>query len=107
MERVHRHLLPSLLDNPSWQAVREELWREVQTDHNQSLRTAIVNYVLMDAQELARLKIASFPRAFPQQVIRAPIPWHESFAKAKEAQSQQLFIANMVMQQLQKLWHDK
>ncbi len=107
VERVHCRLHPSLLNNPDWLGVREELWREVEADHFHSLRTAIVDYILMDPGELARLKIASIPRAFPMQTVRAPIPWHDSFGQAKEAQSQQLFATNTVMQQLQKLWHDK
>ncbi len=106
-EQVQRRLPPSLLGNPDWQGVREGLWREVRADHNHSLRKAIVDYVLMDSGELARLKIASVPRDFTQEIIRAPIPWHESLKRAREAQSLQLFTTNVVMQQLQELWHDK
>lgn len=41
------------------------------------------------------------------RTIRAPVPWHDSFAKAWEMQNAQLFITNTVMKELRNLWDTK
>lgn len=40
-------------------------------------------------------------------MIRAPIPWHDSFVEAKRAIEAKLFITNPVMLDLQRLWVEK
>lgn len=107
MEEIYRHLAPKLLQNPDWQPLKDQLVEEVQQNYQLSLQKAIVDYILRDSNELKRLKIASVPRVFPQKTIRAPVPWHDSFRQAFDAQSQQLFITNRIMSELQLLWENK
>jgi len=107
MDNVRAKLLPKLLENPDWKTLRTELQVEIHNDYSLSLRKAIIDYVLKDQGELQRLKIGSIPKSHPQRSIRAPVPWNDSMRVAKEAQTQQLFISNTVMTQLQNLWHNK
>ncbi|MBN3303948.1 DYH3 protein, partial [Amia calva] len=63
-----------------------------------------VDYVLIDPGEKARLFIASTPRPFPHRVVRAPVPWSESYRAAHSWNTQHLFTVNSMMLQLQELW---
>lgn len=107
MARVHALLLPELVHNPEWAGLRQLLHEEIQQDYVHSLQKAIVDYVLMDSSEMARLKIVSVPQGFPHRTVRAPIPWHPSLSAAREAQTAQLFTTNRVMAELQQLWQNK
>ena len=107
VENIHHHLPPGLLQNPEWQSLRADLLEEVQENYQLSLQKAIVDYVLRDSSELKRLRIASVPRVFPLKMIRAPGPWHDSMREAFDAQSQQLFITNRIMSELQLLWENR
>ncbi len=106
-ESVNSYLHPKLLHNPSWKGLREELWDEIQGDYNQSWKKAVVDYILMDSSEMDRLSINSIPHSFRKRVIRAPVPWHDNFSLCREAQTQQLFITNKIMSELQLLWWNK
>ena len=107
IENIYHHLSPRLLQNPAWQPLREDLVEEVHQNYQLSLQKAIVDYILRDANELKRLKIVSVPRVFPQKIIRAPVPWHDSLREAFDSQTEQLFITNRIMSELQLLWENK
>ncbi|XP_065898705.1 dynein axonemal heavy chain 3-like isoform X2 [Dysidea avara] len=107
MPNVKRHIMPHLLSNPDYAPLRADLSEEVGEDYQFSMRKAIVDYVLKDPAELTRLKINSVPQPFPRKTIRAPVPWHDSFTSAWEAQNTQLFITNAVMKELRNLWDTK
>lgn len=107
MIQVHSKLLQKLLDNPDWKSLRDALHQEIIDDYNLSLKKAIIDYILKDTAEMKRLRIGSLPSALPQRAVRAPVPWGESFRSAKEAQNEQLFISNVVLTDLQNLWHKK
>lgn len=107
MDNVNSRILPKLLKNPDWKELREMLWMEIKEDYKRSWQKSIVDYVLMDSSEKERLKIGSFPRAFSQRIIRAPVPWHDSFHQSKAAQVLQLFTTNRVMAELHVLWCNK
>lgn len=104
---VHSRILPKLLNNPDWRELSGRLWAEVEEDYRKSWQKSIVDYVLMDSSERDRLMIESYPHAFPQRIIRAPMPWHGSFVQSKEAQTLQLFITNRIMTELHTLWQTK
>lgn len=107
MAKVHGRLTERLLRNPEWAGLRAELHKEAELDYQYSLRKAIVDYILQDSAEMARLRIAAVPQAFPRRTLRAPIPWHSCMEQVREAQSHQLFTTNTTMRQLQQLWHSK
>ena len=74
-------------------------------DYKHSLRKSIVDYVLKDRSELARLRIPVVPNAYTPRVVRAPIPWHSTWCEVQDMQAQQLFTTSSVMRGLQELWH--
>ena len=106
-ENVNSYLHPKLLQNSSWKGLRDELWVEIQEDYELSWQKAVVDYILMDSTEMDRLRIKSIPHSFRKRVIRAPVPWHDNFSLCRETQTQQLFITNKIMSELQLLWWNK
>ena len=64
-----------------------------------------VDYILMDHDERRRLHITWTPTPYPQRVIRAPIPWHDSYQLSKDRTNMHLFITNPMMLELQRLWY--
>ena len=67
MSRFYTWLPPKLAFNPDFGALREKLEQEVLEDYQDSLRKAIVDYILMDSGEKRRLRISSIPQAFPRR----------------------------------------
>lgn len=67
MSRFYTWLPPKLANNPDFSALRESLEHEVLTDYQNSLRKAIVDYILMDTGEKRRLRIAAIPQTFPRR----------------------------------------
>ncbi|XP_030626002.1 dynein heavy chain 3, axonemal [Chanos chanos] len=85
----------------------ENLLEEVQFDYSFSLRKSIVDYILLDPQERERLFISRIPQQFPQHVIRAPVPWAESYQSARTWHMQHLHTISPMMRHLQNLWIDR
>ena len=107
IQNIRRRLPSNILQNSDRQPLRESLLEEVRQNYQLSIQKAIVDYILRDSTELKRLKIGAVPRVFPQKIIRAPIPWHDTMRLAFDAQAQQLFVTNRIMSELQTLWQNK
>ncbi|KAK2870454.1 hypothetical protein Q8A67_024846 [Cirrhinus molitorella] len=99
-------LLPSCFqgDERKIQKMREDLLEEVQRDYEFSLRKNIVDYILLDPAERERLSISAVPQPFPSRVIRAPVPWSESYREAHIWQTENLYTVNPMMLHVQDLW---
>ena len=41
------------------------------------------------------------------RIIRAPVPWHESYKQIKEYTEAHLFVTNHMMLELQNIWFDQ
>ena len=65
-----------LVNDPAMEPFIEELTAEVADGYNSSQRLSILNYILEDPAERARLRIANVPTPFACSTIRAPVPWH-------------------------------
>ena len=76
-------------------------------DYKHSLQQSIVDYILQDRSEQERLRISALPVAHCPRVVRAPIPWHDTWCEVQSMQAQQLFTTSSVMRGLQELWHSK
>ena len=66
-----------------------------------------VDYILKDPEEKTRLHITAIPRAFPQRIIRAPVPWHDTYQQMKEFNEMHLFTTNPMMLELQNIWFNE
>lgn len=64
MHKFYCRIPTKLALNPDLSALREKLENEIHDDYQNSLRKAIVDYILMDPQEKQRLRINSVPRYF-------------------------------------------
>ncbi|GCC38553.1 hypothetical protein chiPu_0017068 [Chiloscyllium punctatum] len=107
IDRIEQLLPKDLRGVPNLQELHLELLEEVHNDYDISLRKAIVNYILKDPSERMRLFVSSVPRPFPHRVIRAPVPWHSAYHKAKTWNESHLFIVNPMMTLLQDFWYTK
>nr|XP_006820578.1 PREDICTED: dynein heavy chain 3, axonemal-like [Saccoglossus kowalevskii] len=107
MEHVRSRLPHKIKDNPELEGMRKDLVSEIDSDFDFSLRKSIVDYILKDANEKKRLHIDWIPRSFPWRTIRAPVPWHQSYAESKGLNETHLFITNPIMLELQNLWHNR
>ncbi|PAA63386.1 hypothetical protein BOX15_Mlig017039g2 [Macrostomum lignano] len=85
----------------------EELANEADADYELAMRKAILDYILVDGDERERLFIQHTPQPYPQRIIRAPVPWHNSYRRAKEQQERHLFTTNPIMLELQRIWFDE
>ncbi|XP_060776842.1 dynein axonemal heavy chain 3 [Neoarius graeffei] len=82
----------------------QNLLEEVKSDFNFSGRKIIVEYILRDERQRERLSISSIPRPFPRRVIRAPVPWSDTYKTNHSWCQQNLYTVNPIMYQLKKLW---
>ncbi|XP_012937339.1 dynein heavy chain 3, axonemal [Aplysia californica] len=100
---VPAHLLTAKHLQPMYSDLREE----IASDYEMSARKCIVDYILQDSTEKKRLHIEWTPKPFSQKVIRAPVPWHFTYASRKSFNEQHLFITNPIMLKLQYLWYNE
>lgn len=85
----------------------KKLEPEIISDYKQSIRSVIVDYVLMDPHERKRLSIETLPVKFPMLCIRAPVPWHQSKITANHSMRHNLFIGDAILRDIRDLWFSK
>ena len=85
----------------------KSLESEIIDDYKRSLRSAIVDYILMDSDERKRLCIETVPIEFPVLYVRAPVPWHQSKITASHSMQHILFIGNEILRDIRDLWCTK
>ncbi|XP_061175178.1 dynein axonemal heavy chain 3-like [Saccostrea echinata] len=107
MKNVKKLIPERLCTSLELKWLNEDLSEEVNNDYEFSLRKAIVDYILKDPKEKERLHIKWTPLPFPQRIIRAPVPWHETYRERKDYNTNHLFITNAIMQELQNIWFDQ
>ncbi|XP_058892872.1 dynein axonemal heavy chain 3 [Kogia breviceps] len=104
MVRISKLISNTLLTSPFLEPLMTVLVEEKENDYYSSLMKSIVDYILMDPMERKRLFIENIPRAFPQRVIRAPVPWHSVYRNAKKWNEDHLHTVNPMMLSLKQLW---
>lgn len=82
----------------------DKIEAEVICDYNQSIRKAVLNYILLDHEERKRLNIQTCPIDYPPITIHAPVPWHCTFQISSQMLDHRLFIGNPVLSSLRDLW---
>ncbi|KAI9217055.1 dynein heavy chain, N-terminal region 2-domain-containing protein, partial [Blastocladiella britannica] len=70
---------------------------EVRRDYALYFKKAIVDYILLDADERERLMIPRVPASYVPRIIRAPFPWHDGVVVTKAYVEKNLFITNPTM----------
>lgn len=93
--------------NFSFVAKTSELEGEIVKDYKESLRSAIVDFILQDPEERKRLQIKIVPVAYPVFNIRAPVPWHQLKVISEHFIQHNLFIGNEIPVKIRNLWDER
>lgn len=90
------------------------LHAEVDREYNLAIRRAVLEYILLDEGSRRRLNIMTavaeggpaFPMAddYSPAVVRAPVPWHQSYIVAKQFCRHNLFVTNPLVVRLNRIW---
>jgi len=71
------------------------------------MKRAILNYILLDPSEQARLRIYEVDRTPRPKTIRGPVPWHASYVLCREVMRNNLHLTHPVSVMLRNLWDKK
>ncbi|XP_059095302.1 dynein axonemal heavy chain 3-like [Tigriopus californicus] len=107
LARIKLKLHSNWFKNIIYKKIVSLLVQEVEEDFLLAMKTAVVNYVLMDVDERKRVGISVIPSPFPRSVIRGPVPWHQQFLIAQQFCRHNLFILNPIIQRLRVLWQKR
>lgn len=91
----------------SFREIVEMLESEIAGDHERSLRSSIIHFVLGDPRERQRLGVKSIPEGFPILTIRAPVPWHQAKLMADHNMEHNLFIGNEIARDIRDIWYER
>jgi dynein heavy chain len=81
--------------------------KEVLQFYEQFIRKNLLHYILKDPKERKRLNIVRIPRDYPVLVVRAPVPWHNSFCVSQQLLEKHFYISNIVVLEIRDLWESK
>ncbi|CAD6235446.1 GSCOCG00007903001-RA-CDS, partial [Cotesia congregata] len=105
IEKAHEYLSHKLRKRKNFYSISKSLESEIIEDYKQSIRFAIVDYILLDPSERQRLLfIDKLPVQYPIMHIRAPVPWHHFFVSATHYNEHNLFIGNEILRDIRDLW---
>ncbi|XP_025152566.1 dynein heavy chain 3, axonemal [Harpegnathos saltator] len=104
IEAARKRITAKLREREDFDEIMIELEPEIINNYKQGLRSAIVDYILMDPDERKRLSIETLPIEFPLLCIRAPVPWHQSKITADHLMRHDLFINNEILRDIRDLW---
>ncbi|KMQ95743.1 dynein heavy chain axonemal [Lasius niger] len=107
IDAAKRCIIGKLQEREDFDKIMKDLELEIIDDYKQSLRSAIVDYILMDSDERKRLSIETLPIEFPVLCIRSPVPWHQSKITADHSMRHCLFIGNTILRDIRDLWFSK
>ena len=93
--------------NSSFITITSRLEPEIVKDYKESLRCAIVDFILQDPSERKRLLIETIPVEYPVLILKAPVPWHQAKVIAEHFIEHNLFIGNEILREIRDLWHQK
>ncbi|GAB1862505.1 Dynein heavy chain 3, axonemal [Camponotus japonicus] len=107
IDAAKRRIIGKLQECKDFNKIIKDLEPEIIDDYKQSLRSAMVDYILMDSDERKRLSIEILPIEFPVLCIRSPVPWHQSKVTADHLMRHCLFIGNAILRDIRDLWFSK
>lgn len=130
-EIFYKLISPTMRNQPFMKEFEPTLIADVTNDYEFSMRKAILDYVLLNFEERRRLNIEWIPRPFVlkyififnynvndlqmykynfvsnNRTIRAPVPWHESYAQSYDWIFINLHLVNRINSCLQDFWHSE
>ncbi|XP_063226606.1 dynein axonemal heavy chain 3 [Bacillus rossius redtenbacheri] len=107
MERIKKRLAGKYLIKIRLRPLISSLEGEVVACYKDSLRWAILQYILLDPREQERLEIHSWPTSHPASVIRAPVPWKQSAVSSGHRLQHNLSIGWELPLAVRRLWDQR
>lgn len=80
---------------------------EIMEFYSYHTRKNLLHYILKDPKELKRLRIQQIPCDYPVLVVRAPVPWHNTFCVSQQLMEKHFYNGNIVVLQIRDLWENK
>lgn len=82
-----------------------KLENEIRKNYDFACRKIILDYILMDSDELKRIGIKNYYRPdYSSMLIRGPVPWHHMTIIHKERLIHNLYIFRESILMLGKVW---
>ncbi|RZF36882.1 hypothetical protein LSTR_LSTR004570 [Laodelphax striatellus] len=101
LEKSLKKINPKLLLNKSClNACIEELHEY----YSNSMRVALLDYIMLDPNERMRLGIHTYPIKYPVLNIRSPVPWHQSKSTSANLMIYNYYCGTPLVIALSKLW---
>ncbi|XP_047469580.1 dynein axonemal heavy chain 3-like [Penaeus chinensis] len=97
----------SMLRNIRFRLVVSDLVEELQDCFYKGARSAILKYALRCPTVRARLGIGVPPLSHEPLVVRAPVPWHQSFLTGAHHCYHNLFALNHILNNLDTIWEER
>lgn len=82
----------------------ENCLKELIKDYENSMRVALLDYIMLDPKERERLNIQTYPIKYPVLNIRSPVPWHNSKVVSEHIMSYNYFCGFPVIIALSTIW---
>ncbi|KAK4323557.1 hypothetical protein Pmani_005754 [Petrolisthes manimaculis] len=96
-----------VLRNIRFRLVVSELVEELRACYLQGVRVAILRYSLLCPAVRNRVKISVAPVVQEPLVIRAPVPWHQSFITGAHHCYHNLFTLNHILSAIDTIWEER
>ncbi|VVC42221.1 Dynein heavy chain, coiled coil stalk,P-loop containing nucleoside triphosphate hydrolase,Dynein heavy [Cinara cedri] len=97
------HIKPILIKKHHF--VMTELENEVRQNYDVANHKILLDYILMDPDELKRIGVSNYYRSnYTSMVIRGPVPWHHMTIIQKEQLRHNLYICREPILMLNKVW---
>ncbi|XP_066595663.1 dynein axonemal heavy chain 3 [Prorops nasuta] len=107
LEAGKTRIVGRLRNRKDFEQVLETLEPEIIEYYKDSLRSAIIAYILQDADEQKRLRIETVPISYPVINVTAPVPFHQAKIHGEHFIQHNLFITNEILRDIRDLWFSK
>ncbi|KAL0892691.1 hypothetical protein ABMA27_014410 [Loxostege sticticalis] len=91
----------------TYQACVRQSETDIREFFEMAMKRCLLSYILEDPAECLRLRIAFLPRLWPALVVRAPVPWHTRFVRAKQAMHYRFYQGNPLLLELRRIWQER
>ncbi|KAG6455707.1 hypothetical protein O3G_MSEX009350 [Manduca sexta] len=91
----------------TYQACVRQSEADIRDFFTTAMKRCLLSYILEDPAERVRLSIAFVPPLWPALVVRAPVPWHAAYVRARQAMFYRFYQGNPVLLELRRMWQQK